>query len=512
MINVPSTAPLIPENPRSSQSNREMHQVVVLLNLVGVEPFVFRTTVRWALMQKGWRALFVKMALLAALWSAVAFVFATEIYLSQRGGPIEFSWKIAASSAFRDWFPWILLSPVAVLLAGKFRFRRNAWRQSLMVHLAAALLITVAYQGLSFLVAPTPFILSTGAIGGSVGAISTGGPGPLGMAVDVSAEGFIPPPGLFQANSNATLIEQGQIFSAGAAAMPPGVVSNILFVTSMPDAPSFHAAPGGMRSAFRVFSPPNWWARFLHLAMLRMQFTIPIYLCIVCVCWVSNHFQEASEQERRTLELETRLTQANLQTLKMQLQPHFLFNTLNAISSLVYENPKVADDMLGSLSQFLRTTLEVASKNVVPLRAELEFVDRYLEIQQTRFGDRLRIHREVDSAILDALVPPLILQPLAENAVRYGIEPRETGGTLSIRALREGVELSLEISDDGEGFSGSHILKPGNGVGLSNTKARLEALYGSHHQFKLTANQPNGACVKIQIPFQLSPSDAQPDT
>jgi two-component system, LytTR family, sensor kinase len=181
-----------------------------------------------------------------------------------------------------------------------------------------------------------------------------------------------------------------------------------------------------------------------------------------------------------------------------------LFNTLNAISSLIHENPKVADDMVGSLSQFLRTTLDVSSENEIPLRTELEFVDRYLEIQQTRFGDRLQINREMNSTAMDALVPPLILQPLVENAIRYGIESRETGGTVTIRTLRQDDILHLEVSDDGEGFKGGQLLGGINGVGLSNTKARLQELYGNKHQFKLTTNQPTGASVTIELPFRLS--------
>jgi LytS/YehU family sensor histidine kinase len=242
-----------------------------------------------------------------------------------------------------------------------------------------------------------------------------------------------------------------------------------------------------------------------------MQFTVPIYVCIVCACWVVNHFQEASEQQRRTLELESRLTEANLQALKMQLQPHFLFNTLNAISSLIHESPTTADDMIGSLSQFLRTTLEVSSKNEVPFSRELEFVDLYLEIQQTRFGSRLRIQREIDSQSVDALVPPLILQPLVENAIRYGLEHREAGGTVTIRVLPIGGMLHLEVCDDGEGFKGGQLLAARNGVGLSNTKARLQELYGEKHQFKLVANQPAGACVIIEIPIHFVQSRTSND-
>ena len=174
------------------------------------------------------------------------------------------------------------------------------------------------------------------------------------------------------------------------------------------------------------------------------------------------------------------------------------------ISSLVHENPDAADGMIDSLSQLLRATLDISLEDEIPLNQELEFLDRYLEIQQTRFGDRLQIHREVDSEVRAALIPPLILQPLVENAVRYGIEPRRVGGTVTIRASRVGAVLRLEISDDGKGFSWTQLLQLGNGVGLSNTKARLQELYGPRHQFKQTLNHPTGACVKIEIPFRLS--------
>jgi two-component sensor histidine kinase len=478
---------------------------------------------QWSLKQKGWRAALVKMGLLTVLWLVVAFVFATEFYLSARSGPIKVPWTVAAGSAFHDWFPWILLSPVAVVLAGRFRFARDTWRWSLIVHLAACIVFTVAYQGLLILAYPSPYILSTSGMMGITSTAEVLPPGrpSLGVVGDPGAasgtaafgasvfgvfDGFPLPTG-----SNTVVIERDN-FSAGVQPLPFPANSSAVFVIRTADPPPVDLeipdVAKKIHAEFRDLPPFNRWMQVLHMAMMRTQFTVPIYLCIVCVCWVINHFQEASERERRTLELETRLTQANLQTLKMQLQPHFLFNTLNAISSLIHENPKAADDMVGSLSQFLRTTLDVSAKNEVPLRVELEFVERYLEIQQTRFGNRLQIRREVDPAVVEALVPPLILQPLVENAIRYGIEIREAAGSITIRALREEHVLLIEISDDGEGFRGGQLLTTGSGIGLSNTKARLQELYGDKHQFKLTANHPTGACVKIEIPFRLS----QPET
>lgn len=459
------------------------------------------------LMQKGWRAVVVRMACLSTIWMVVAFVFATEFYLSARSDPIRISWWVAVRGAFRDWFPWMLLSPLAVVLAGRFRFDRNTWKRSLAIHLAACALFTLAYQGLLMLARPAPFFLSAGGMAGfDSEAPETLPPGPGGIGIFSQGAAISLPP-----SSNSVVVFQTGGIVGTAAVSPPADVDTV-FITHTNGAPGMEGPGVGVSTAFHLgfqrFRMVNKWVSFFHMAVLKTQFTVPIYLCIVCVCWVIGHFQESGERERRTLELEARLTQANLQTLKMQLQPHFLFNTLNSISSLVHENPEAADGMIGSLSQFLRNTLEVSGENEVPLRKELDFVDRYLEIQETRFGDRLRIHRDIESTVMDALVPPLILQPLVENAIRYGVESRETGGTITLSAFREGTVLHLEICDDGEGLGGQ-MLGAGNGIGLSNTKARLQELYGSKHQFVITARHPTGVRVKIEIPFHLSPGNVE---
>jgi Putative regulator of cell autolysis len=482
---------------------------------------------QWILRQMRWRAVLVRIALLTTVWLVVAFVFATEFYLSAHGMPLKISWTDAARNAFRDWFPWMLLSPVAVILAGRFRFDRGTWRRSLLIHLAACFFFTIAYEGLLLLAYPAPFVLSTGGVPGGVGIFSTAGgglpgvpfldvkilpsPGPIPRAdrrlpgspgFHGSVHAVDPSSSPFPTRSTDIPFESGNWHAGLTPPMSLSVSSDPVTVGRGEELSSLGPPAGPV--GFLSFPAVSKWTQFFHLAASRTQFTVPIYLCIVCICWVIGHFQESGERERRTLELETQLSQANLQALKMQLQPHFLFNTLNAISSLIHENPKVADDMVGSLSQFLRTTLDVSSENEVPLRTELEFVDRYLEIQQTRFGDRLQIHHEMDSTAMDALVPPLIIQPLVENAIRYGIESREIGGTVTIRALQRGDILHLEVSDDGEGFKGGQLSGAINGVGLTNTKARLQELYGNTHQFKLTANHPTGASVKIELPFRLS--------
>src|SRR5262249_16098084 len=166
-----------------------------LLPRVGVKSGVLRSTMQWALKQKGWRAVLIRMALLTTVWLGVAFVFATEIYLSAPSGPLKISWMTAAESAFRDWFPWILLSPLAITLAEKFRFDRNTWRRSLVVHIVACFAFTIAYQGLLLLVYPAPFALSAGGMG-LITTTQIKNPNFKGYSVsgEVGGSPFAPPP------------------------------------------------------------------------------------------------------------------------------------------------------------------------------------------------------------------------------------------------------------------------------------------------------------------------------
>lgn len=507
-IFIPPIRLLVPENPLRSQIRRKQFIALLLLAAPGVELLVLQIMMRWFLRQKSWRAALIKMAFLAALWLIVTFVFAAEVYLSTRGDPIKISWMMAASSAFRDWFPWILLSPLVIFLADKFRLERDAWGRSLAVHLAACLLFTAAYEELVTLASPSPVFLTAGGMG--IVAATAPGLSPGVPAAGGFAGAFDGPPGA--SGSNTVFFRHDAFVHEDGSTMSFTMASNGVAIVHGGGPPSFTPPPGRMQVVLGSSFRPDPWTRFFHLAMMRTQFTFPIYWCIVCICWAIGHLQETGERERRTLELETRLSQARLQALKMQLQPHFLFNTLNAVSSLIHENPRAADDMIGSLSQFLRITLDTAGEDEVPLRAELGFVDRYLEIQQVRFGERLKICREVEPEVMDALVPTLILQPLVENAIRHGIEPCAGGGTVTIRAGRKNGSLRLVISDDGEGLNGGQLFRLDSGVGLSNTEARLQTLYGGRHQFMLSASVPRGASAEIEIPLRLSSSSASPQS
>jgi sensor histidine kinase YesM len=215
-----------------------------------------------------------------------------------------------------------------------------------------------------------------------------------------------------------------------------------------------------------------------------------------------RYLERERERARLTLEtaqLETKLAQAQLDALKMQLHPHFLFNTLNSISVLMRDDVKAANQMLVRLSELLRVALKSEGTQEVSLKDELDFLRGYLEIEQVRFQDRLQVDFEVEKETLDAIVPNLILQPLVENAIKHGIAPRAEGGKILIEAKRQNGFIRLAVSDNGAGLSDS--AKNENGIGLKNTQERLEKLYGEKQQFELAPKAGGGLQVKIKIPF-----------
>ncbi|HEY3580419.1 MAG TPA: histidine kinase [Pyrinomonadaceae bacterium] len=226
---------------------------------------------------------------------------------------------------------------------------------------------------------------------------------------------------------------------------------------------------------------------------------IIIYVLIVCGHFAWDYYQKYREREMRSVELEGRLAQAELQNLKMQLHPHFLFNTLHTISVLMMRDANLANRMLIRLSDLLRITLDSTGSHMVPLKQELDFLRGYLEIEQTRFQDRLTVNIDVQPAALDAQVPNLILQPLVENAIRHGIASQPGNGTIQLRAAHDGPNLRLQVSDDGPGLDGSFK----KGIGLTNTEARLRQLYGASHSFDIR-NLPGTGGVEVTITIPLN--------
>jgi sensor histidine kinase YesM len=270
-----------------------------------------------------------------------------------------------------------------------------------------------------------------------------------------------------------------------------------------------------------IWREPIFSLRFLQNLHQRLIGRLPVdvifYWTIVGAGYAFEYYRRFREQqlqaarlELRATQLETQLAQAQLQALKMQLHPHFLFNTLHAISALIDDDVKVARRMIARLSELLRLTLENVGQQEVSLRQELDALERYLEIEQIRFQDRLTVRFAVAPETLDASVPNLVLQPIVENAIRHGIAPRSSAGRIEIRAERRDGRIELQVIDDGPGLQrcdeeGAEEFK--EGIGLANTRARLRRLYGDEHQIEIKDADEGGLAVRLSIPFRQAEVD-----
>ena len=243
----------------------------------------------------------------------------------------------------------------------------------------------------------------------------------------------------------------------------------------------------------------SYWERFQNLLTFNFHSNIAIYWIVFGIVYAIDSYRRQREKDVRNAQLEARLALAQLQALKMQLHPHFLFNTLNTISVLMETDAKSANRMLVGLSELLRIALDDNERQEVSLRQELDFLERYLKIEQMRFEERLKVEMNIAPETLDAVVPNLILQPLVENAVRHGIAPNISGGTIEIGAERDDGMLRLFVRDTGEGNAVENLQE---GIGLSNTRARLKRLYDGNHSLQMKTE--NGFSVFISIPFRTN--------
>jgi sensor histidine kinase YesM len=232
----------------------------------------------------------------------------------------------------------------------------------------------------------------------------------------------------------------------------------------------------------------------------KLSWRLMVYSIILLTWYAIENQKRARSEEKRVAELSSQLSNAQLQALKMQLHPHFLFNTLNAISELMHQDIHVADEMMVRLGDFLRLTLDPSISQEVTLEKELEFLKYYLEIEQVRFRDRLKIEMHIDPETTQARVPYLLLQPVVENAIRHGISRKAEGGTIQISAEKDNGLLLIYVQDDGNGIVEAESAMK-SGVGLANTRSRLEKLYGNRFELELSNLPGTGTSVRLTIPF-----------
>ncbi len=287
--------------------------------------------------------------------------------------------------------------------------------------------------------------------------------------------------------------ERKGLWRAVAVHLPAVVLCSLTHILTMSGVQWWFARAQGRQFA--------WLEEAQKSALLNFDWEMMTYWTIVGLSHAVLYYRESKDRALRTSQLETRLVEAQLKTLQQQLHPHFLFNTLHAISALMHRDVEAADRTLMRLSDLLRLTLEHIGQQEIPLQAELDFLSKYLQIEETRFADRLVVRFDVQAETLDTLVPNLILQPLVENAIKYGVAKKSGPGHVDISARREGDKLRMEVRDDGEGLSEDALTALQKGIGVSTTRARLQHLFGADCRFEFH-RQTAGLSVVVAIPWK----------
>lgn len=434
------------------------------------------------------------------------------------------TWVDALYFSAANWLPWVVIAPGIFWLARRFPFERSRWLRSLPVHVLACAACVLLVVWLSARLAPgrwpVPGRSPFSSEGRAYERVERDSRERAAAAVAASSgsESRRPSATPAPAAPREALLAEGPASAAASETRPPERRSDRWSQTRPPD---FGSRRPGERSSGGTGSRPapdsvpgilRRWAWFGNLwppfssTLLRVNFSAAIYVIIASLAHAIGFYRRAQERESQALALTASLNQAKLDALRLQLQPHFLFNALNAISALVHRHPDRAEELIADLSELLRLSLQSTSAEV-PLRRELELLDRYLALEQTRLGERLTLWRDIDPAALPARVPPFLLQPIAENAVRHGLEPRPSGGTLTVSARVEGGQLRLVVSDNGVGFKPG-VGAPPRGIGLVNAEERLRTLHGDRAHLEVLTPEAGGVRVELTLPFRPAEAPA----
>ena len=290
--------------------------------------------------------------------------------------------------------------------------------------------------------------------------------------------------------------ERGALVRAVAVHLPAVVLFSFAHIAAMEAVNWWLAYSAGKSYA--------WWSQVERAGLLYVDWEMMTYWAIVGLTHALVYYRESRKRAVRAVQLETKLVEAQLKTLQQQLHPHFLFNTLHAISALMHKDVQAADRVLMQLSDLLRITLEHLGNQEVALEAELSALAKYLEIERTRLADRLVVRFDVQPETLDTRVPSLILQPLVENSIKYGVARRAGTGHIDISARREGDKLRLEVRDNGIGLSEDALTALQKGIGVSTTRARLQHLFGADFRFEFH-RLAQGLAVIVALPWRTEP-------
>lgn len=287
--------------------------------------------------------------------------------------------------------------------------------------------------------------------------------------------------------------ESGNPWRAAAVHLAAALACSLLYVL-------LRAFVGQIHS--RLVGEPVMFAEvFRPLLVKTFPFNLLIYGVIISISHAIDYYRKYHERTVHALELEKSLTEARLQALVRQLKPHFLFNTLNGIATLMHQDVDAADRMLVRLSELLRLTMNHPGSQLSTLSEEIVFIEKYLEIERIRFRDRLSVTYAIEPDVAEISVPSLLLQPLVENAIRHGIEPNARPGRIEIAARRDASELVLTITDNGNGIPSGGFTR--EGIGLANTRSRLQEIYGGRQRFELVNHPGGGLLVRLTLPLSL---------